>query len=234
MAQAHQAPAGNRLAWVRGEGFQELTLAVIVLNALLMGAEAVPSLAEALAQPLYWFFAISQVFFVVEIALRVASYWPQPRRFFDEGWNVFDLSIVALSLTPAVGGFALAARLLRVCRVLRLASASELLRDFFGLRLTRAETIVGLFLLYAIFIYVYALFAFHLFGAEQAHACWSDLGSALRNALALLVVQGVQACLGPSAGSSVTTWIFAGSFFAIHLALLGYGLKNLLGRRAPP
>ena len=51
---------------------------------------------------------------------------------FLDGWNVFDFSVVALSLLPAAGPFATVARLARVLRVARAVSSMPELRLIIG------------------------------------------------------------------------------------------------------
>jgi hypothetical protein len=58
----------------------------------------------------------------VEIAIRLLAHWPHLGRFLRDGWNVFDLAVVAASLLPQAGAFAMVARLARLMRVTRLIS----------------------------------------------------------------------------------------------------------------
>lgn len=155
---------------VESNGFRSIILFLIVLNAFAMGMEATPDAADKYATALDWVFLVSQVVFVVEIALR----WLVARdRFFRDSWNRFDFIVVALSLTPAIGEFALIARIFRILRLLRIVSVSEvllgsLLRQDAGLRAALLAT-----LLIAISGYIFALAGFHLFGDELPQ--WSSL-----------------------------------------------------------
>jgi hypothetical protein len=65
---------------------------------------------------------VIQTIFVVEIAIRLLAHWPHLGRFLRDGWNVFDLAVVAASLLPQAGAFAMVARLARLMRVTRLIS----------------------------------------------------------------------------------------------------------------
>ena len=59
------------------------------------------------------------VFFLVEILIRLISEKPF-YNFFKSGWNVFDFTIVAISLIPVGGAETVfVARLLRIVRILR-------------------------------------------------------------------------------------------------------------------
>jgi voltage-gated sodium channel len=103
--------------------FRSAMLGLIVLNALCLGVEAVPELEDHYTELLDWILAVSQAVFVIEIALRITAHHPRPRTFFADSWNRFDFLIVAASLLPAVGSATLAARALRVLRIVRLCGS---------------------------------------------------------------------------------------------------------------
>jgi voltage-gated sodium channel len=46
---------------------------------------------------------VVQTVFVGEIVIRLLAHWPGIGRFFRDGWNVFDLAVVAASLCPRPG-----------------------------------------------------------------------------------------------------------------------------------
>jgi voltage-gated sodium channel len=203
--------------------FDELVLGVILVNALAMGIEATPELAEQYEGPLSTIFVVSQVFFVLEIAARLLSYWPRLTDFFRDGWNLFDFVLVALSLIPAVGSFTVAARLLRALRVLRVVSSRASLRDFVGGGRRGWAALPDLLVLALVVGYVFALFGFHLFGPSQP-ASWGSLGAALRSL-------GRLATLRDFGGLAGFGWLFAGAFYAgLGTLLVALG-RALFGRR---
>lgn len=203
--------------------FDELVLGVILVNALAMGIEAIPELAEQYEGPLATIFVVSQVFFVLEIAARLLTYWPRPTDFFRDGWNLFDFVLVALSLIPAVGGFTVAARLLRALRVLRVVSSRASLRDFVGGERRGWAALPALLVLALVVGYVFALFGFHLFGPSQPES-WGSLGAALRSL-------GRLATLRDFGGFTGLGWLFAGAFYAgLGTILVALG-RALFGRR---
>ena len=115
-------PAGRGFGRLRqlteSDAFEGIVATLLVLNA---GALAVELLVDVGRWDfaLWVFFLASQGFFVLEIVLRVASYGPRFQDFFKEGWNVFDLVVIAASLVPVVGTSSYVARLVRVLRALR-------------------------------------------------------------------------------------------------------------------
>jgi voltage-gated sodium channel len=136
-----------------------------------MGLEATPPAATRYGSVLEWVFLVSQVIFVVEIAARWAV--APAGTFFRESWNRFDFAVVALSLVPAVGGFALVARIFRIFRVLRLVSVGEVLWGSVLRKDGGARAIVLAIALVLLSGYVFALIGFHLFGDTLTE--WSSL-----------------------------------------------------------
>ena len=58
--------------------------------------------------------------FIVELGIRIASYWPRPWQFFRNGWNIFDFVVVGATFVPGVSGNSTLLRLVRLLRVVRL------------------------------------------------------------------------------------------------------------------
>jgi voltage-gated sodium channel len=201
--------AARRIAHSRA--FQGFIVAVIVVNAIVVGLETSPDLVSRYGPT---FDLINQVIiaiFVVELAIRLVSYFPRPLRFFRDGWNVFDLVIVALSLLPAGGSFATVARLARLLRVLRIVSVFPERRLIVGTMLRSLSSMASVIVLLALVVYVYAVLGYHLFGAvDPAH--WGDLGLAVRTLFEVLTLEGwleLQAAVLPGVPAA---WLFFGSY----------------------
>lgn len=153
----------NKLrVFVASDGFRGTILFLIALNAIAMGLEATPEADTRYGSVLDWVFLVSQIIFVAEM---LARWVVAPRgEFFRDSWNRFDFTVVALSLTPAIGEFALVARVFRILRVMRIASVSDVLlgkvlKQDSGLRAVLLAVFMAL-----LAGYVFALSGFHLFG----------------------------------------------------------------------
>ena len=107
---------GRLGAWVESSRIQRFLIALIVVNAVILGMETSPSLMARWGELLVALDRIILAVFVVEIAIRLVAHGP---RFFRDPWSVFDFAVVAIALVPASGPFAVL-RALRVLRVLRL------------------------------------------------------------------------------------------------------------------
>ena len=216
----------------QNEQFQGAILALIVLNALCMGAEATPALAETQAGLLEAVFVASQAIFVAEIAIRLTAFAPRFGEYFRDPWNSFDFTVVALSLVPAVGGFALIARLLRVLRVLRILSVSDRLRGFLE-GLGAGVPVLGLMAVVLMVLgYVFALGGFYLFGELQPEQ-WGTLGRAVFSVSNLMLLQGVPALAAPLYAASKASLLFFMVLYLAQFAVVANALGALLAARAP-
>jgi voltage-gated sodium channel len=112
--------------------FQHFILVVIIVGAIVIGVETSATLTARYSAVIFALEMLIQTIFVVEIAIRILAYWPRPAGFFANGWNVFDFSVVAASLLPQAGAFAMVARLARLLRVTRVVSAFPELRLIIG------------------------------------------------------------------------------------------------------
>src|SRR2546421_8485082 len=113
---------------VEARWFEPFMIALILFNAVLIGLETSP---QFMARHDDWLHTGNDIIlgvFIVEAALKIGAVAPRFRLYFGNGSNLFDFSIIVLSLVPATGEFALVARLIRILRVLRLISAVPPLR----------------------------------------------------------------------------------------------------------
>lgn len=206
------------------DGFRNFILALIVLNAVLFGLETNAALLEHFGEAFFLAFAVSQGIFIVEMAIRIGACAPRYSEFFKDSWNTFDLTIVIVSLIPAVGGFAVVARVARVLRVARLLSTSAAMRTF----LEGMGRSTGLFLraaaLLAILGYIFAIAGYHLFG-ETTPASWGTLGASLRSVFLLALLQQVPYFLAEVGPGDTLGHLFFPIFYLVFLTVG----SNLIG-----
>jgi voltage-gated sodium channel len=153
--------------------FQGAVIAIILLSALTIGAKTyeLPPLAE---QSLSILDTGITVFFLVEILFRFIA-CPEKRRFFRDGWNIFDTIVVIGSLIPLDNAEAvLLGRLLRVFRVLRLVSVVPELRFLINSLLKAIPRMGYIALLMFIIFYIYAAIG-SMFFAKVDETLWGDV-----------------------------------------------------------
>ena len=78
--------------------FEMLVVGVIILSALLIGAKTYP-IPSAVTQIILWLDVGITFLFLFEIIVRFIAE-PNKKRFFHNGWNVFDTLVVVVSLIP--------------------------------------------------------------------------------------------------------------------------------------
>jgi voltage-gated sodium channel len=199
---------------VEDRRFNAFIIGVILVNAVLVGLETAPDILARYGSFLELVNALIIGIFIVEIGLRIASYWPRPLAFFRDAWNVFDFVIVALSLLPAAGSFATVARLARLLRVVRLVSVLPELRLIVGTMLRSFSSMIAIVVLLALVMYVYAILGYHMFGAiDPAH--WGDLATAVRTLFEALTLEGWLELQAAVIGQVPFAWIYFGSYILI-------------------
>lgn len=145
---------------VESRGFETAIIAVIVVNAVVIGLETVPSVMAHYGDLLGAIDRIAIGVFIAEIALKLYAY---RLRFFASGWNVFDLAIVAAALVPASAG-ASVLRALRILRALRLISVVPKMRQVVAGLLSAIPSMGTVIVLLMLVFYVGAVMATKLYG----------------------------------------------------------------------
>lgn len=97
--------------------------------------------------------------FLIEAILKITAYRSV---YFRSGWNVFDFSIVAISLIPTSGPFE-ALRILRVFRLLRLVTMVPSMRKIVVALFSVIPGIFSVSVLLVLIYYIYAIVVTTLF-----------------------------------------------------------------------
>lgn len=168
--------------------FERFITALIVINALSLGLETYPALASSFAVIFDSITVIVLVIFVAEAVLKIIAVAPNFRKYFGNGWDLFDFTIVVVSLIPQSAEHALIARTLRLFRVLRLISAIPELRIVTTTIVRSLPGLGNVILLLVIVFYVYAIAGFYMFSEhDQFH--WSSLGISLITLFRVLTLE---------------------------------------------
>jgi voltage-gated sodium channel len=146
-------------AFVTSPPFERFIIGVILFNAVTLGLETVPWAMDRLGPILLTLDRLALTIFVVEISLKLVAMGP---RFFTRAWNIFDLTIVVVSLAPASEGFAVL-RAFRILRVLRLVSMLPSMRKVVQALLEAIPGMGSVVALLSLVFYVFAVMATKLF-----------------------------------------------------------------------
>jgi voltage-gated sodium channel len=158
--------------------FHRFIVAVIVLAGIVAGLETSPAFMERHGGLLLTLDKFILAIFIAEALVKMATHGWRPWRYFADGWNIFDFSIIVICLLPVGGPFAAVLRLARALRLLRLVSALPKLQLLVGALLKSVSAMGYVGLLMALLFYIYAVAGIHLFGrTDPAH--FGSLGAAM-------------------------------------------------------
>ncbi len=150
----------NLRRFVEAEITQRIVIALIVINAIVIGLETWPAAMVAAGPVLVAIDRIALAVFVVELGAKLVVY---RLRFFRSGWNIFDFVVVAIALVPAGEGVFIL-RALRIFRAMRLLSAvPEMRRVIHGL-FRAVPAMWSVIVLLGLLFYVSSVLATKLFG----------------------------------------------------------------------
>jgi len=148
--------------------FNNFILAVIVLAGVLIGLDTSKEITTRYKYSLDLLSNIILWVFVIEVIIKIIAEGEDPFNYFRDPWNIFDFSIVTLSLMePLIPGdtaFLPVLRLARILRVMRLVAAIPDLRLLVGTLLRSVSSIgyIGLFLL--LLFYMFGTTGVFIFG----------------------------------------------------------------------
>ena len=199
---------------VEARWFEPWMIGLILFNGVLIGLETSHDFVETYGGWLHLGNDIILGIFIIEVVLKLAAVAPRFSLYFGNGWNLFDFSIVVLSLIPATGEFALVARLVRVLRVLRLVSAVPQLRLIVATLVRSIPSMGHVIVLMSIIFYIYAVTGFHLFHEHDAEH-WGTLGAALLTLFQMVTLEGWVEVMNTAMEAYPWSWVYFVTFVLI-------------------
>jgi len=200
-------------------GVQRGIIALILINAVLLGLETWPAAMQAAGGLIRALDQAILAVFVVEIALRLyvhrLAFWRDP-------WSVFDFVVVAIALVPSAGPFAVL-RALRVLRVLRLLTMVPSMRKVVGALLAAIPGLGSIALVLLILYYVFAVIATNLFAA--AYPEW--FGTIGRSLYTLFQIMTLESWSMGIARPVMEQFPYAWAFFIPFILVATFTMLNL-------
>jgi len=217
-ASASPETAPRLARFVESARFRHAITALILINAAILGALTYP-IPEMAASVLLWADKAIIAVFAAEIVLKLIVY---RQSFFRSGWNLFDFTVVAVSLVPDAGAFTVL-RALRVLRLFRLFSVVPEMRSVVE-SLARAIPGMGaIMLVLAVIFYVAAVMGSMLFSGTHPEF-FSDLGG---SAFTLFQVMTLESWSMGVARPVIAEHPFAWIFFVGFIILTSFAVLNL-------
>jgi voltage-gated sodium channel len=206
--------SGNRMKlarWVESSAVQTVIVAVILLNAAILGLETSPAIMASWGGLLVALDKACLAIFIVEIGIKLYAYRGM---FWKSGWNIFDVAVVAIALAPGAGAWAVL-RSLRVLRVLRLLTVIPSLRKVVAAFLHSIPGLAGVVAVMAIFFYTAGVLATKLFGATYPD-WFGNLGRSLYTLFQVMTLESwSMGIVRPVMESHPWAWAFFVPFIII-------------------
>ncbi len=206
-------------AFIEAPATRRAIVAVIVVNAIVIGLETSPTAMAAAGDLLRAIDTLALVIFVAEIAIKLVVY---RTAFFRGPWNLFDFAIVAVSLAPAGEGMSVL-RALRILRALRLISAVPRMRLVVQALLQAIPGMGSVVALLCLVFYVAAVMATKLFG--QDFETW--FGTIGRSAYTLFQIMTLESWSMGIVRPIMDVHPYAWAFFVPFILIVTFAVLNL-------
>jgi voltage-gated sodium channel len=203
--------ADPRTEWV--------VLALILVNAVILGLETSPTVMNAAGPALMFLDAAILTIFVIEIAARMALH---RLAFFRDPWSVFDFLVVGIALVPATENLSVL-RALRVLRVLRLITVVPALRRVVGGLILSLPGMGSIALLLLLVFYVFAVMSTQLYGSDFPEL-FGNLG---RSAFTLFAVMTLETWVDGVVKPVMEKYPYAWLFFIPYILITTFAVLNL-------
>jgi voltage-gated sodium channel len=199
--------------------FQNAIFAVIAFNAVVLGFDTYDGIRDDVGDLLTILNDACLGVFVVELAIRIVAYGRRPQDFFKEGWNVFDFVVIGAAFLPGLRQNATLLRLVRLLRVVRLVSVLPELRVLIAGMGRALPPIGSMGVLAVLFLYVYGMLGWILFGDEIPER-WGDIGDAMLTLFTVFTLEGWNDVMFEAQEVHGWSWIFFISFVLLASLLL--------------
>ena len=209
-ADAGESPRARVARLVMSQPFQRSVIALILLNAVILGLETSDSVMARWGGLLLGLDALLLWLFTAELALRIYAF---RGRFFRDAWGIFDLVVVLIAWMPASGPLAVL-RALRVLRVLRLISVVPSLRNVVEAMLKALPGMGSIVLLMLLIFYVFAVMATKLYGGVMEEQ-FGDLGASFFTLFQLMTLDDWANIVKPAMEHQPWSWLFFMPFIVV-------------------
>lgn len=199
--------------------FQGFIITVIIINAITLGLETSTTVMGAAGGVMLALDRIALAIFVIEIVLKLIAY---RHRFFNSGWNLFDFTIVAITLAPTGDGMSVL-RALRILRALRLVSVVPSMRKVVNALLRAIPGMTSVLTLLLLVFYVSSVMSTKLFGADFP-AWFGTIGASFYTLFQVMTLESwSMGIVRPVMEVHPLAWIF----FVLFILLTTFAVLNL-------
>jgi len=194
-------------------------IALIVVNAVVLGLETSPAAMAAYGDVLQVLDQAILAVFVVEIGARIIV---RRGAFFRDPWSIFDFVVVGIALVPATTTFSVL-RALRVLRVLRLITTIPSLQRVVGGLIAALPGMGSVVVLLGLLFYVFAVMATKLFG-DRFPEWFGTIGA---SAYSLFQIMTLESWSMGIVRPVMAVYPYAWAFFVPFIVVTTFAVLNL-------
>ncbi len=194
--------------------FEKVIIGLIILNGVILGLETSSDIMQQYGSLLEKASDLILLVFILEAVMKITAVAPKFSRYFGSGWNLFDFSVVVLSLVPSTGEFAMIARLARLLRVMRLISTIPELRLIVTTLVRSLPGMMHVVLLMGVIFYIYAVAGFHLYHQHDPEL-WGTLGLSLLTLFRVVTLEDWTDVMYTAMEMHPLSWIYFVSFVVV-------------------
>jgi voltage-gated sodium channel len=202
--------------------FDAVMLAVITLNAIVLGAETYDNVERRYGDALHLLNDVFLAAFVVELAIRMIACWPRPIEFFRSGWNVFDFIVIAGAFVPGLRENATLLRLLRLARVVRAVRFLPDLRVIFAAVIRSVPGVSSLAVMTLLLVYLYGMVGWLIFH-DHDPGNFGNVGQAMVTMFVLLTLENLPTYI--ERGQELSDWTLL--FYLSYVLVASFLIFNL-------
>ncbi len=189
--------------------FEFIVISIIIFSSLLVGLKTFPNTQDYKYLIILDFLITG--FFLTEAIIKILGQkkWTD---YFKSGWNIFDFTIVVISLIPITSTkYALLGRLLRIFRVLRLITVVPELKRLIESLIRAVPSIISISGLLFIIFYIYAAIGSFMF-VEINPDLWGNIFLALLTLFRIMTFEDWTDIMYETIAVYPYSWIFYVSF----------------------
>jgi len=194
--------------------FEAFVVLVILVSAVSIGFRTFDEEMQVYLVYLNYLDYFITLFFLVEILIRIIAE-RNLLKFFKQGWNVFDFSVVVISLIPIENSeTVLLARLIRIFRLMRLISFIPQFRILIEALIQSIPRVGYVLLLMFVVFYIYAAIGSLLF-SEIDPLRWGNIALAMLTLFQTATLEGWPDLLYAAFEVYPWSWLYFVSFIII-------------------
>jgi voltage-gated sodium channel len=211
--------------------FTTIVVATIAVNAAVLGLQTYEGVEDRWGDALFVVNGICLGIFLVELALRMASYWPRPLAFFRNGWNIFDFVVILAVFVPGIRQNSTLLRLLRLLRVVRIVRVLPDLRILLLGVWRSVPPLASIGAVTAMILFVYGMVGWIWFGDELPDQ-WGNIGRAMLTLFVMLTLEDFPVYMADAMEFERWAWLYFVSFilvaaFIVLNVLIGVVLNSM-------